>query len=79
MKKECHAGKGVLVRNSTRKSLDQCFKGSSVVKRNGPNIMIRQEKGENKTVEKWLHLNRCKQYIPGYIGPYTLPIDQNSY
>ena len=72
MKKVYDAGKGesnvkagdlVLVRNSTRKSgLYQCFKGPFVVvKRNGPNIMIGQEKGENKTVEKYLHLNRCKQ------------------
>ena len=54
------AGDLVLVRNHSRRSgLDQCFKGPFIVlKRIGPNVMIRQEKGGGKTVEKWLHLNR---------------------
>ena len=73
MKRAYDTGKGkstagpgdlVLVKNHSRRSgRDQCFKGPfTVLKRNGPNVLIRQEKAEGITVESWLHLNRCKLY-----------------
>ena len=55
----------VLVRVHTRKSgLDRQFEGPyTVLQHKGPLVLIRYIKGKRAS-NKWIHLNRCKQYMP---------------
>ena len=55
-------GNMILLKNQNRKSgLDQQYNCPSTgIKRKLPNIQIRQGNG----VEKWVHLNRCKKFLP---------------
>ena len=75
-------GIGDLVRlkNQNRKScLDQKFDGPyAVIHRKGPNVLIKQRIRKERFVEKWIHLNRCKPYLPKLYFPNdyrTTPAD----
>ena len=67
------AGDLILLKKHNRKSgLDPHFKGPyPVLRRKGPNVLIQQEDTKGRKVEKWVHLNRCKRFIP---DPGQLPV-----
>eukprot|EP00800_Vazella_pourtalesii_P000716 TRINITY_DN10626_c0_g2_i3.p1 TRINITY_DN10626_c0_g2~~TRINITY_DN10626_c0_g2_i3.p1 ORF type:complete len:165 (+),score=5.00 TRINITY_DN10626_c0_g2_i3:169-663(+) len=62
---EIMPGDYVLVKSQTRKSgLDRQFEGPyTVLQHKGPLVLIRYIKGRRAS-NKWIHLNRCKQYMP---------------
>ena len=61
----------VLLKNQNRKSsLDQMFDGPyAVIHRKGPNVLIKQRIGKERSLEKWIHLNRCKPCLPKLYFP----------